>query len=179
MLSRKEAPPDMNRHKYRMLSLKNVTDDGRILLAEVEDYYAAEALKCEFFTRDGDVLVRLSTPYSIVLIAEEEAGVLISSHFAIIRTAKAIDPRYLHWWLTKNRKRFYQMASGSTMMGTISSGYIADMTFDPPPLERQRQVATLLKMKNREQHLLSLLSEKKKKLIDATIKKITKKENPL
>ena len=172
VFSRKEAQTHTSNYTYHALSLKNVTTDGQILLADVEDYFASEALKREYFTRNGDVLLRLSAPYTAILITKEEADLLIPAHFAIIRTNKAVDYRYLHWWLMKNRKRFYQMASGGTMMGTISSGYIADMPFEPPPIERQRQVARLLELSYREQQLLSALSEKKKQLTDATLIKI-------
>lgn len=172
VLSRKESSPDKSSHTYRVLSLKNVNEDGEIFTSEVEDYYAAEALKREYFTHIGDVLFRLSAPYTVVLITEMEENLLVPSHFAIIRVVKAIDASYLHWWLVKNRKRFYQMASGGTMMGTISSGYIADMSFEPPPLVQQRQIAKILELASRERQLLSVLSEKKKLLIDATIVKI-------
>jgi len=172
VFSRKEAYPNINNYKYRALSLKNVNNYGQILLFDVENYYASDLLKKEYFTRVGDVLLRLSAPYTAILISVKEADLLIPAHFAIIRTTKTLNPHYLHWWLTKNIKRFYQMASGGTMMGTISSGYIADMPFEPPPIERQRKVSRLLELSNREQQLLSILSEKKKQLINATLIKI-------
>ena len=172
VFSRKMASPEASNYKYQMMSLKNVTDDGNILLDGIEEYYAAEALKREYFSHDGDVLLRLSAPYSVVLITKREADLLVPAHFAIIRAKKELNPCYLHWWLTKNQKRFYQMASGGTMMGTISSGYIADMSLDPPPIELQRQIAGILELSNKEQQLLSVLSEKKKQLIDATLTKI-------
>ena len=171
VFSRKEALPNDSNRRYRALNLRNVADNGQILLSDIEDYYASDALKKEYFTRDGDVLLRLSAPYTAILITEE-VDLLIPAHFAIIRTVKTLDPHYLHWWLTRNKKRFYQMASGGTMMGTISSGYVADMTFEPPPIERQRQIAKLLELAKREQQLLSMLAKNKKQLIDATLNKI-------
>ena len=171
VLSRKEAQPGESRHIYRALSLKNVTEDGQILLAEVENYCASEALKEEYFTHGDDVLLRLSAPYTAVLITEKEAGLLLPSHFAIIRTDKTVDSRYLYWWLTKNKKRFYKIASGGAMMGTISSGYIAEMTFEPPSMKQQQKIGYLLRLANREQQLLYLLRIKKKQLIDTTLKK--------
>jgi len=176
VFSRKEASPDAGSHKYCALSLKAVTENGQILMTEVEDYYASEALKREYFTRVGDVLLRLSAPYIAVLINESNSNLLIPAHFAILRITKMLDPHYLHWWLTKNKKRFYQMASGGTMMGTISSGYIADMTIEPPPLEQQQTISSLLELANREQQLLFTLSEKKKCLIDAVLSEIISEE---
>ena len=172
VLSRKEASLDMDYYTYPAISLKNITEDGQILLTQIENYYAAEELKREYFTQDGDILLRLSTPYTAILITEKETNLLVPSHFAIIRVDKTVDPNYLHWWLAKNRKRFYQMASGGTMMGTISAGYVSEISVDLPSLDLQRKIAKLSELEKREQQLLLLLSEKKKKLIDAIITKI-------
>ena len=80
-----------------------------------------------------------------------------------------VDPRYLRWWLTKKRNCFYKAASGGAIMGTISSGYIAQMPFDPPPLEKQCIIGELFELVNKEQKLLSLLAAKKKQLIDKVL----------
>ena len=166
VFSRKEAKQGEIFKIYPALSLKNITEDGQILLTEIENYSAAEQLKEEYFTREGDVLLRLSAPYTVVLITEKEADLLVPSHFAIIRTKEIIDPRYLRWWLAKKSKWFFKVASGGTMMGTISSGYVALMPFKPPLLEKQRKIGEMLELLNKEQQLFSMLAAKKKQLID-------------
>jgi len=167
--SRKEALPGENYHSYPALSLKNVKEDGQVLLTEIEDYSAAEPLKDDYFTQEGDVLLRLNAPYTAGFITKKEIGLLVPSHFAIIRTKEMVDPRYLRWWLTKKRSWFYKVASGGAMMGTISSGYVAQMPFNPPPLEKQCIIGELFELVNREQNLLSLLALKKKQLIDKVL----------
>ena len=169
VLSRKEALSDENNQIYRVISLKNVTEDGQILLTEIENYSAVEKLKEEYFTHIGDVLLRLSAPYSAIVINEKETDLLVPSHFAIIRTKEKVDSRYLRWWLTKKRSWFYKVASGGALMGTISSGYVAQMPFEPPPLEKQRKIGELFELVNREQQLFSLLAVKKKQLIDKVL----------
>ena len=168
-LSRKEALPGKKGQIYSVLSLKNVKEDGQIVLSEIEKYTAVEQLKEEFFTRKSDVLLRLNTPYSAAVITKNETGLLVPSSFAIIRTKEMVDPRYLRWWLTKKRSWFYKVASGGAMMGTISSGYVAQMPFNPPPLEKQCIIGELFELVNREQNLLSLLALKKKQLIDKVL----------
>jgi len=54
-------------------------------------------------------------------------------------------------------------------MGTISSGYVAQMPFEPPPMEKQRKIGEMFELLNREQQLLSLLAAKKKQLIDKAL----------
>jgi restriction endonuclease S subunit len=170
VLFRKQAPSGKSHYIYRSLSLKNVTEDGQILLDEIENYYAAEQLKKEYISYSGDVLLRLSSPYTAILITEKEEDLLVPSHFAIIRIRdNMVNPYYLHWWLGKNRKQFCKIASGGAIMGTISSGYIAKMAFEPPPLETQGKIEELLRLANREWQLLSLLVAKKKNLIDVAL----------
>lgn len=176
VLSRKEATTSEDSHDYRVLSLRNVTENGDILVDEVEIYYAGEQLKDDYFTHVGDILLRLSVPYTAVLVTKQETELLVPSHFAIIRTSSAIVPEYLHWWLAKHRKRFYKIASGGTVMGTISSGFIAEMQIELPPLEKQRKISDLLRLANREQWLLSQLSEKKKILNNAILNELLNKE---
>jgi len=169
VFSRKEAQPGEICQIYPSLSLKDITENGQVLLTEIENYSAFEALKEDYFTKEDDVLLRLSAPYTAVFITGKEAGLLIPSHFAIIRAKEEVDPRYLRWWLEKNRKWFFKMASGGTTMGTISSGYVSQMPFDPPPLEKQRIIGELFELANREQRLLFLLALKKKQLIDKVL----------
>ena len=166
VLSRKKALPGEISQIYPSLSLKDITEDGQILLTAIENYSAVEELKEDYFTREGDVLLRLSAPYTAVFITKKESGLLVPSHFAIIRPKEMIDPRFLRWWLSKKRKVFYKVASGGTMMGTISSGYVAQIPFEPPSLEKQRKIGEIFELLNREQQLFSLLELKKKQLID-------------
>lgn len=170
VLSRKEADKKEKAHQYTALTLKAVAESGTIIHDETEPYNAAVALKQEFFTHKGDVLLRLSAPYTAVLISDNDAGLLITSHFAIIRAFKKIvDPYYLHWWLTQNRKLFYKVASGGTMMGTISSGYVGEMEIILPSIDEQVNIGYLLQLTYREQKLLLLLAEKKKQIVNSIL----------
>jgi restriction endonuclease S subunit len=173
--TREKALPDRSSYKYRALNLKTITEHGQILLTEVIDYFSKKPLKGEYFTHTGDLLLRLSAPYTSVVIKENETDLLVPSHFAIIRANTEIDPYYLNWWLESNRKLFYKFASGGTMMGTLSSGYVAEMQFDPPPLEKQQKIGEMLKLANREQQLLSSLKTKKKLLINTTLNTVINK----
>jgi restriction endonuclease S subunit len=173
VLSRKEASALDYAAEYRALNLKSVSYDGLIAMDMLEPYYATERLKREYLTRERDILIRLSVPYTAVWVGEGNIDLLVPAHFAIIRVKpRLIDSYYLHWWLTQKRQIFYKMASGGTMMGTISSGYISDMRIDPPPLEQQRLIGEYLRLAKREQELLTALTNKKQLLTDAVAHQI-------
>jgi restriction endonuclease S subunit len=170
VLSRKEATSGAETHQYTALTLKALTENGVIDLDATEPYNAVVTLKRDYFTHKGDILLRLSAPYTVTLILENEEDLLVSAHFSIIRVNRGqLDPDYLHWWLTRNRKRFYKAASGASMMGTISSGYVGQMDILLPPIAEQRNIGNLVQLVYREQQLLSLLAQKKKQLIDSAL----------
>ena len=74
---------------YKALNLKCLSPEGNLDLKNIEEYQAKEKLKQEFFTQEGDVLIRLSFPYTSVLIDDKKmCGYLVPSHFAILRTDK-------------------------------------------------------------------------------------------
>jgi len=176
VLSRKEAKSGTKLHNYTALTLKALRDSGEIDMNATEPYYAAVELKREYFTHEGDVLLRLSAPYTSALILKENENLLISSHFAIIRVnQRRIDPCFLHWWLTQNRKRFYRHASGGTMMGTISSGYVSEMEIILPSIGEQANIGTFIQLAYREQRLIALLAEEKKQLVNSALRKYTQR----
>jgi restriction endonuclease S subunit len=153
-----------------VLTLKALTESGMINRDATEPYNAAVALKRDYFTNRGDILLRLSAPYTAALILENDEDLLVAAHFSIIRVKRGqLDPNYLHWWLTQNRKRFYRAASGGSMMGTISSGHIAQMAIMPPPIAEQKNIGNLIQLAYREQQLLTMLAEKKKQLVDGAL----------
>jgi restriction endonuclease S subunit len=147
------------------MTLKALTGDGAIDRNATEPYNAVIELKREYFTQKDDVLLRLIAPYTAAIISEGNQDLLISSHFIIIRVKREyLDPYYLKWWLSQNRGRFYNAASG--IMGTISSGYVGEMEIVLPPISKQMNIGNLIRLAYREQQLLALLAEKKKQLIN-------------
>ena len=71
---------------YRVLSLRNIDDDtGMIESQSCVPMRFMEKVSDEFLTQKGDILLRLSAPYTVVYIEDDsDVGLLITSHFAII-----------------------------------------------------------------------------------------------
>lgn len=150
--------------RYKMMNLRCIDANGYIDLSFAEDYYAKEALKPEYFSQNGDVLIRLSFPYTSVLIDDKTCGLVIPSHFAIIRAdRKKVLPEYILWFL--RRDSCYQQivlnSSGSTALGTISSGFISSLDIQVIPKDKQKAIGQLLLLANKEQELLYRLAKEK------------------
>ena len=173
---KKRDESSISSYQYQMLNLKCITTEGYINKEYVENYESALPLKLEYLTQMGDILVRLSAPYTAVLIQDQSVcGLVIPSHFAIIRAnPRIVLPEYLYWTLGREKinTQIRQNSSGSTAFGTISSGLIANLPIRLLPIEKQRVLGELLKLSEREQELLHRLAEQKEKYNKELIYKI-------
>jgi restriction endonuclease S subunit len=136
--------------------------------------------KGDCFTQIGDILVRLSAPYTAVMIKnKEQCGLVIPSHFAVIRVDKIkASPEYVYWLLKrdKNLGRIILSSSGSTALGTISSGALANLPMKVVPMRKQKAIGELLLLMEREQELLNKLSAQKEQFTKLSLEKyITRK----
>ena len=151
--------------KYSLINLKCINSSGYLNTTVAEEYLSSEVLKADFFTQKGDILVRLSAPYTAVMIKEDsECGYLVPSHFAIIRVdkAKALS-EYVLWFLKREStlQKILQNSSGSSAFGTISSGFLASLKIREIRIEKQAVVGKLLLLSEKEQKLLHDLAKQK------------------
>ena len=164
------------RYNYRLLNLKCISSDGYIITDYLEPYEVSDELKDDYLTKRGDILIRLSVPYTAVIINRTDlCGLVIPSHFAVIRANKAmVTPEYIFWFLRrdKNRIALMQNSSGSSAFGTISSGLIANLNITLLPMEKQHIIGELMLLSEREQELLAYLTAEKKKYNALILNKI-------
>ena len=164
------------RYNYRLVHLKCISSDGYIITDYLEPYEVSDELKDDYLTKRGDILIRLSVPYTAVIINRTDlCGLVIPSHFAVIRANKAmVTPEYIFWSLRrdKNRIALMQNSSGSAAFGTISSGLIANLNITLLPMEKQHIIGELMLLSEREQELLANLTAEKKKYNSALLDKI-------
>ncbi|MCR4643843.1 MAG: restriction endonuclease subunit S [Oscillospiraceae bacterium] len=175
VLSRKEAKNTDEFFEYRQLNLKSVTDQGTICLDETIRFCAVEELSSNYLTQAGDVIVKLSDPYTAVYITAEYAGLVVPSHFVIIRAeAEQVLPQYLAWYLSKDRiKKAYNMSCAG-MLKQIKPTTIAETEIRLPSLERQRQVVELYEITRKELQLLEQLQRQKEAYYKALINQINR-----
>ena len=163
-------------YNYRLLNLKCISSDGYIITDYLEPYEVSDELKDDYLTKRGDILIRLSVPYTAVIINRTDlCGLVIPSHFAVIRANKAmVTPEYIFWSLRrdKNRITLMQNSSGSAAFGTISSGLIANLNITLLPMEKQHIIGELMLLSEREQELLAKLTAEKKKYNALILNKI-------
>ena len=72
---RKKDASSSRTFDYRLLNLKCIANEGYIEKAYIEPYELSEELKEDYLTRMEDILIRLSAPYTVVMIDQPDATV--------------------------------------------------------------------------------------------------------
>lgn len=176
VLSRKQSrePTD---YRYPLLNLRSVRPEGTIALCEADVYGAKEPLKEEYLSRKGDIIVRLTAPYTAVLIDDATSGMVISSNFVVIRIKDdRLLSEYLFWLLNTQRvkREIYENAT-SNMLGAVKARFLADFELKELPHSAQYKIAQLNLLMKKEGQLLKQLANEKEKLYTSLLTQAYKK----
>ena len=170
VLSRKQAreAPGI---KYPLLNLRSINPGGYVDTDQLDVFDASEYLSLDYLSQVGDVIVRLSAPYTAVLIDEATAGMVLSSNFVIIRVDhRELLSEYLFWLLnTPKVKRSIYENTSSNMLGAIKAKYFSDFDIPALSLPKQQRIADMNALALKETMLLRRLAEEKERYYDLLI----------
>lgn len=161
---------------YPLLNLRAIHPNGYILADALEVFHAVEPLGQEYITQQGDIIIRLSIPYTAVLIDTDMAGIVVSSNFAIVRSnQEQILPEYLLWLLNTPdvKKKIYESSSGN-MLSAVRPTFFADLDILLLSLTDQRKIAQFNLLAKQESRLLKRLAEEKEKYYNIVIDRAQK-----
>ena len=175
VLSRKQArePSDI---RYPLLNLRSINPGGYIEADQLDVFVAAEYLLPEYLSQIGDVIVRLTAPYTAILIDKVTAGMVISSNFVIIRAdRRELLPEYLFWLInTPKIKRSIYENTSSNMLGAIKAKYFSDFEVPSLPIAKQQQIAVMNELALKETKLLRQLADEKERYYSLLIDRVYK-----
>lgn len=162
---KKAGEKDRIIYKYKLLNLKCAATAGYLDLQYAETLGTSEPLKPEYFTQPNDILVRLSAPYTAIMITRDDwCGYLVPSHFAIIRVDQEVaSPEYILWFLRREstKQKILQNISGSGAFGTINSKFFSTLPIRSLPLKKQKTIGQMQILSEKEQELLHKLTAQK------------------
>lgn len=164
VLSRKQARGATG-IRYPLLNLRSISAEGSIDRSQLDVFDAVEYLASEYVSRVDDVIVRMSSPYTAVLIDETSAGIVISSNFIIIHCNKSIIlPEYLFWLLNRpETKRAIYENTSSNMLGAVKAKFFTDFDLLPLSMEDQQKIAAMNALAIKETQLLRRLATEKER----------------
>ena len=164
--------------KYKLLNLKCIKENGVIDIAAMDVFFSIEELGYSYLTSSGDVIVRLSAPYTAVLITEQTQGFVISSHFCRIRVRDGEGvPEYLTWLLNSQMVKA-QIAKNSTGVtyASIKPSFYSDLEIKALTEEEQKEIALIYSTGQKEIALLDELKEHKELLYQNVLNNLYNKK---
>lgn len=175
VVRRKEATPGNELHsEYKILTLKSFDQNGWLIEENLENFKSSEKIDFKYLTIAGDVIVRMSSPYTAVPIDKNLENIVVPSLFVIIRvTNKYILPEYVSLYLNSDeiKKQYSKEARGSIIQIVKTSSY---KNFEIPFLELniQDKVVELNHLMKKEKILLLKLMQQKDLLNNSIMTKI-------
>ena len=157
--------------RYRLLNLRSITPEGYIDMNETDVFDAKETLPGEYLSQVGDIVIRLSAPYTAVLIDEESEGMVVSSNFVIVRTdPQELLPEFLYWLLNTSevKHRMFENSS-SNMLGAVKPKFFADYEITPLPIPEQQKIAAINALAKAESKLLRQLANAKEQYYESIL----------
>ena len=170
VLARKKASVEFEvKNTYNLITLKNIEENGVLNKEKFDIFESNEKLNNSYFTRKGDILVRLSYPYTALYIDKDKAGLLVPSSFAILKL-KTQDyiAEYVTWYLNSAQvKKELMKSQTGTAMATTNKSVMASLEIKKISIEDQKRIGKIQELYFRERELLSSLMEEKEEYYKA------------
>ncbi|MDD2445951.1 MAG: restriction endonuclease subunit S [Clostridia bacterium] len=176
VLSRKRADIKDKIVRYKQLTLKSIDVLGSIDFNLCEDFFSKEKLSKDYLTHKNDIIIKLTEPFTAVLICEDNENLVVSSNFAIIRNIKNIDRNYLKYYLNygNGKKEIYNNLQGS-IIKSIKTTNLQAIAIDIPILKNQKRIIEILDLQEEKLRLCKKLENAEKQKFNYFINKLIAK----
>ncbi|MBI9008707.1 MAG: restriction endonuclease subunit S [Tenericutes bacterium] len=174
VLKRKEASrTDKKKYPYKTITLRSLEQDGWLNEEYFDKFKSSEKLEDRYLTQIGDVIIRLSAPYTAIAIQNSQVGLVIPSLCAIIRNSSSeIISGYLAFLLNSDimKKEYLRSSLGATIP-VIRMTDLKETNVPVLPIEMQNKTIEISNLIIAEKKLYHQLLESK----DIYYKEITNK----
>ena len=160
--------------RYRLLTLSAVDDAGMTIDTDrLEGLETKAPLSSDHLTRTGDIVMRLTAPYTAVLIGEAEQNIAVPSTFIVVRiNDERADPAFIAWLLNRPaRRRDIERNTWASVLKAVNVQYFNDLELRLPALEQQRLIARVSSLVRREAQLLQQLADAKNALANTLLER--------
>ena len=132
---------DESGKEFKIIVQRSLKKDG--ILSDFEEVKLNDNFKDRYFTQKNDVLMKMTYPYDVVCVKEE--NLIISDRIAIIRLEKGYDPEFIAHLLTNAhiKKQLHELG-GSGKLPHTSLKEIKQLQLTIPDYETQIKYGELL-----------------------------------
>lgn len=141
VLSRKKAKTKMG-YPYKVFTLASLDKSGIIQDELIENFESNSELEEKLLTKDGDILIRLSQPYTATYITKPYRNILIPSLIAVIRIkSEEFLPEYIKVYLNSEKaKEQIRKEANGTVIETVSTKSLKEIEIPEISIERQQDL---------------------------------------
>ncbi len=173
---KKMVGKDNAKYKHKQLNLRSINRSGYINSEYLEDLQTDEIISNDYLTSVGDVIIRLSEPYTAVYISKEYENLVITSNFAVIKSTNEYNSEFLAYYLNGDyaKKQLYSSMQGSIVK---SIGISAVEKIDLPEITKNKQMlfAKLTKALTNKLKIIEKINNYEQKLLKNIIDKMSNK----
>ena len=132
---------DENGDDFKVIVQRSIKKDGD--LSDFEEISLKSNIKERYFTQKNDVLMKMTYPYDVVCVKEE--NLVISDRIAIIRLKEGYDPEFIAHLLTNAhiKKQLHELG-GSGKIPHTSLKEIKQLQIIVPDFKTQKRYGELL-----------------------------------
>lgn len=174
VLSRKETKEEKC-ILYKQIPLKAINPRGYIENDKLEKFRSETEISSKYITKKGDLVIRLTEPYTAVAINEETEGLVVNSYCAVLRkNNENIMAEYVALYLNSGKliEHFRKEAVGSVVqiikLSSLKKYYVDNI----PNLEQQKELVQINELLIDELLILENILVKKQIFRDELIKKL-------
>ena len=157
-----------------MLTTKAV-EDGVIDRADLKDVVLVRPVDDEKYTRIGDVMLKLSTPYDAAYVDEGYDGLVFPSFFVVIRVSDRVDAQYLTALLNSRYvRRQLQLIQTGVGRPMVRISDIRELQIPEIPLEKMRELGQEYAASCQKRKLLREMEKTERELMEGRLLESTR-----
>ena len=176
-----EKVSDITVQKYKVITLRSITDVGILDLSQCDDFDSKEEISDRYLTHKNDILVRMFTPLKCCLINSEEENLVVPSQFCILKLKESfrniILPEYLYLVIrNKDFSKQVQKLEEGFQLRSIKTSSIAKIKINIPDIATQEKLINVSNLIIRKEKLMSELIIQEKLYNETILEKLIKGE---
>ena len=132
---------------FNLRSIENLT----IIEKNIEIIFLEKEISEEFYSKPGDILFKVVSPYSTSYIGENNTNILVPSNFFILRLKKKFQndviPEYVSYLLNSKEvlSKIKRMAQGNAAVISLKKMDLECLEIELPSVEKQKKYSAFYK----------------------------------
>ena len=169
ILSRVTDDNDTTADKFTVLT-PTAIDSGFIRKADLKETYVYKSVGQDKYTKEGDVVLKLSSPYDAAYIDFDNRLSLIPNFLAAVRIKGDVDPHFLVAYFNSQyfRSHLEAIQTGAARP-MIRVSDLREVEIPDIPYERMKELGEQYRLSCEKRALLSEMAEVEKELMENTM----------